>query len=105
MRVAGQSRDSGISANDAMSNGTGHATGPDGIAAVPVKLNGSSDVLVGLAYSDGSASSETNFTQRFTAGGSSMLEDRVTTSAGVYGATATMSASGNYWVMVMAAFR
>jgi hypothetical protein len=97
---------SGISANDAISTGTGHTTGADGIVATPVKLNGSSDLLVGLAYTDGAASVGASFTSRFTGGNdSSLFEDRITTSSGTYGATATMSASGNYWVMVMAAFK
>ena len=96
---------SGIGANDAMSYGTGHTTGPDGIVATPVKVKGSSDLLIGLAYSDGSAFVGTNFTQRLSSGDdSSLFEDRITTSVGTYGATATMSADGNYWVMVMAAF-
>ncbi len=97
---------SGITTNDAMSYGTGDATGADGIVAAPVKLTGASDLIVGLTYSDGTASVGSNFTKRFLGGNDvSLFEDRISTSAGTYGATATMGATGNYWVIVMAAFK
>lgn len=96
---------SGISAKDATSNGNGHTTGVDAILADPVKLNGAADLVVALAYTDGTASAGTNFTKRFAGGNdASLFEDRITSASGVYGATATMSASGTYWVMEMTAF-
>jgi hypothetical protein len=97
---------SGISANDALSTGTVATQGPDGIVAGAVKLTGASDLIVGVAYTDGTATVGSNFTKRFSGGNdASLLEDRITTSSGTYGATATMSASASYGVMVMAAFK
>jgi hypothetical protein len=97
---------SGLTANDATSNGTAATQGPDGVVAGAVKLTGSSDLVIGLAYSDGTLSAGTSFTKEFSGGNdASLLEDRITTSSGTFGATATMSASASYGVMVMAAFK
>jgi hypothetical protein len=97
---------SGLTASDATSNGTDATQGTDGVVAGAVKLTGSSDLVVGLAYSDGTLSAGTSFTKKFSGGNdASLLEDRITTASGTFGATATMSASASYGVMVMAAFK
>jgi hypothetical protein len=96
---------SGIRALETFAGQGGNKAGIETVRSGSLTTMAASSLLVGLVYTDGTATPGTGFMTRDTSSqNETLIEDQIVT-PGMHEGTATMSDAGNYWVMQTASFR